>query len=107
MPITAQLGHYRRTLWGWLAALGAGLLLSLVLLPFCAGGCDPLRQVAREVAEVQAGAATTDQPRLSGQIRLLTDNLNHLLVRERAQQQRYPRCAGEIWRTIQRRRWHC
>lgn len=83
----AQLGHYRRTLWGWLAALGAGLLLSLVLL--LRWGLRPLRQVAREVAEVQAGRQQQISRDYPAEIRLLTDNLNHLLVRERAQQQRY------------------
>lgn len=83
----AQLGHYRRTLWGWLVALGTGLLLSLVLL--LRWGLRPLRQVAGEVAEVQAGRQQQIGRDYPAEIRLLTDNLNHLLARERAQQQRY------------------
>lgn len=82
-----QLGRYRQTLWLWLAALGAGLLLSLLAL--LRWGLRPLRQVAREVAEVQAGRQQKISRDYPSEIRLLTDNLNHLLGRERAQMQRY------------------
>ena len=82
-----QLGRYRQTLWLWLAALGAGLLLSLLAL--LRWGLRPLRQVAREVVEVQAGRQQKISRNYPSEIRLLTDNLNHLLGRERAQMQRY------------------
>lgn len=82
-----QLGRYRQTLWLWLAALGAGLLLSLLAL--LRWGLRPLRQVAREVTEVQAGRQQKIGRNYPSEIRLLTDNLNHLLGRERAQMQRY------------------
>lgn len=89
-----QLGRYRQTLWLWLAALGTGLLLSLLAL--LRWGLRPLRQVAREVAEVQAGRQQKIGRDYPSEIRLLTDNLNHLLGRERAQMQRYRNALADL-----------
>ena len=71
-----QLGRYRQTLWLWLAALGAGLLLSLLAL--LRWGLRPLRQVAREVAEVQAGRQQKIGRNYPSEIRLLTGT--HVLL---------------------------
>lgn len=90
----AQLNHYRRTLWGWLAALGTGLLASMVLL--LRWGLRPLRLVAQEVAKVQSGRVQQFSRDYPDEIRLLTSNLNHLLQRDREQMQRYRNALADL-----------
>jgi two-component system sensor histidine kinase PhoQ len=86
-PFEQQLGVYRRSLWGWLGAMA--LLLLAVLWLTLRWGLSPLRRVADELGRLEEGR----QQQLAGdypsELRGLTDNLNALLVRERAQQQRY------------------
>jgi two-component system sensor histidine kinase PhoQ len=90
----AQLARYRRSLWGWLGAMAVLLLLAQALL--LRWGLNPLRRVTAEIRAIEEGR----QPRLSGdyprEIRTLTDNLNALLQRERAQQQRYRDALGDL-----------
>jgi two-component system sensor histidine kinase PhoQ len=86
-PFEQQLGLYRRSLFGWLGAM-AVLLLGALLLAL-RWGLRPLRRVAQELGRLEHG----QQQLLSGdqplELRGLTENLNALLARERAQQQRY------------------
>lgn len=90
----AQLARYRRSLWGWLGAMAVLLLLAQTLL--LRWGLNPLRRVAAEIRAIEKG----QQPQLDGdyprEIRALTDNLNALLQRERAQQQRYRDALGNL-----------
>jgi two-component system sensor histidine kinase PhoQ len=86
-PFEQQLSVYRRSLWGWLGAM-AVLLLAVLWLTL-RWGLRPLRQVANELGQLEQG----HQQQLTGdyptELRGLTDNLNALLTRERAQLQRY------------------
>jgi two-component system sensor histidine kinase PhoQ len=85
--VNAQLGRYRRSLWGWLGAMAALLLAAQAAV--LRWGLRPLRGVAAELAAIEAGR----QERLKGEypreIGQLTDNLNTLLAHERASQKRY------------------
>jgi two-component system sensor histidine kinase PhoQ len=86
-PFEEQLGVYRRSLFSWLGAM-AVLLLAVLWLTL-RWGLAPLRHVADELGRLEAGRQqqiTGDYP---SELRGLTDNLNALLSRERAQQQRY------------------
>lgn len=86
-PFEQQLGLYRRSLFGWLGGLAA-MLLALLLLAL-RWGLRPLRQVADELGRLEQGQQqllSDDQP---AELRGLTENLNALIARERAQQQRY------------------
>ncbi|MBK1692405.1 ATP-binding protein [Ectothiorhodospira mobilis] len=85
--LEAQLRSYRRSLWGWLAALAVLLLAAQSLALYL--GLKPLRRVARELRAIEQG----EQSRLAGryplELRALTDNLNALIHAERARQARY------------------
>ena len=86
-PFEQQLTVYRHSLWGWLGAMAA--LLLVVLWLTLRWGLSPLRHVADELGRLEEGRQqqlTGDYP---AELRGLTDNLNALLTRERAQQQRY------------------
>jgi two-component system sensor histidine kinase PhoQ len=83
-PFEEQLATYRRSLWGWLGAM-ALLLLAAQWLTL-RWGLQPLRRVAAELGRLELGRQqqiTGDYP---SEVKLLTDNLNALLVHERAQQ---------------------
>ena len=86
-PFEEQLAVYRNSLWGWLG--GMALLLLAAQWLMLRWGLKPLRRVAGELGKLQDGAQqqiTGDYPT---EVKLLTDNLNTLLVHERAQQRRY------------------
>ncbi|MEW9898802.1 ATP-binding protein [Chitinivorax sp. PXF-14] len=90
----ALLRRYRGALWGWLGGMAALLLLTqFVVLRW---GLTPLRRVTRELREVETG----ERERLGGdypdELRGLTTNLNELLNRERAQQERYRAAMGDL-----------
>jgi two-component system sensor histidine kinase PhoQ len=86
-PFEQQLRVYRQSLWAWLGAMA--LLLLAVLWLTLRWGLSPLRRVANELGDLEEGRQqqlTGDYP---SELRGLTDNLNALLLRERAQRQRY------------------
>ena len=83
----AQLAEFRHSLWTWFAALAAGLLVALVLV--LRWGLRPLRQVARDLAAVEAGTHEDLSGHYPRELRGLTDNLNALLRSERGRLQRY------------------
>ena len=82
-----RIAEFRRTLWGWFAAVFVLLLVALAAL--LRWGLAPLRRAAREVAGIEAGARErlgTDYPR---ELQPLTQNLNALLASSAARLQRY------------------
>lgn len=86
-PYARQLADYRRSLWGWLAALALLLLAAQALT--LRWGLRPLRRIAQALARLEQGR----DERLSGahpaELQPLADNLNRVLAHERAQQARY------------------
>ncbi len=93
-PLETQLAGFRRTLWGWLGALGL-LLLGAQLLVL-RWGLTPLRRVAADLAAIEAGrqhALTGAYPR---ELQPLTANLNALLQHERAHLERYRNTLGDL-----------
>jgi len=89
-----ELLRYRTTLWSWLGGVVVGLLLAQTVL--LSWGLAPLRRVAREIRRVETG----DQSHVRGvypvEIAGLTDNLNALIVQERARQSRYKDALGDL-----------
>jgi len=83
----AQLGRYRRSLWGWLGAMAALLLLAQAAV--LRWGLRPLRGVAAELAAIEAGRQEQLKGTYPREVGQLTDNLNTLLAHERASQKRY------------------
>lgn len=83
----AQLGRYRRSLWGGLAVLA----LALVLIQFAVlrWSLSPLRRVTRDLDAIRAGDAETLTGTYPREIQPLTANLNALIAAERGRSQRY------------------
>jgi two-component system, OmpR family, sensor histidine kinase PhoQ len=83
----SQLGSYRGSLWGWLGAMALLLLGAQAFV--LRWGLKPLKRVAREITAIEAGKNERVEGVYPPEIKLLTDNLNALLLHERSQQQRY------------------
>ncbi|MFQ6021808.1 MAG: ATP-binding protein [Acidiferrobacterales bacterium] len=83
----AQIHRYRRSLWGWLGAMALLLLITQALV--LRWGLRPLRQVAQELAAIEAGRQERLNESYPRELRGLTSNLNALLSHERTQQKRY------------------
>ena len=76
-----ELHAYRRTLWGWLIAAGAGLLLSQALLQHW--GLRPLRRLVRELRDVRQGRRAQLDSAAPAELLPLADGVNRLLQAER------------------------
>ncbi len=82
-----QLTTYRRSLWTWLGAMAVLLLAAQWMV--LRWGLHPLRKVAHEIKLLQQGGKEKVEGDYPTELTLLTENLNTLLTRERAQQRRY------------------
>lgn len=90
----AQVGGFRRTLWGWLTIVALALLgVQWAVLRW---GLAPLRRVAGDIAAIEAG----DKSRLDGEypaeLQGLTENLNALVQNERERRERYRNALGDL-----------
>ena len=89
-----QISTYRRNLWGW---LGAAVLVLLVLQAIILRwSLNPLRQVAADLARIEAGQAERLQGKYPKELQLLTNTLNGLLDHTRSQLQRYRDSLGNM-----------
>ncbi|HEX7370106.1 MAG TPA: ATP-binding protein [Rhodanobacteraceae bacterium] len=83
----SALEAYRRTLFGWLAALGLALLiLQQVLLRW---SFAPLRRVARDIARIERGGAERLVGPYPREVSVLTRGLNRFIESEREHLTRY------------------
>lgn len=85
--IDAEAASFPRALWLWLG--GAALLLLGTQLAMLFWSLAPLRQVAREVQQIEAGQQGDLQGIYPRELRPLTDNLNRLLSSNRLRLKRY------------------
>ncbi len=89
-----QVGGFRRSLWGWLAA--ATMVLLAVQGSILRWSLGPLRRVAREVNEIEAGIRTTLAGEYPKELRLLTASLNALITSSHAHLERYRNALGDL-----------
>ena len=89
-----QIARYRRSLWGWLGA--AALLLLLAQGAILRWGLQPLRQVERELADIEAGRSDALHGNYPRELSGLTRNLNALLSTTREQLTRYRDALGNV-----------
>lgn len=90
----AQVQRFRRSLWGWFALAAVALLAVQGLI--VRWSLAPLRQVARELTEIERGSRqelTTVYPR---EIQQLTGNLNALIRHSREHLQRSRNAMGDL-----------
>ena len=90
----AQIRQFRRGLFGWLAA--ATVLLLVVQALILRWGLAPLRRVAQDLSEMEAGRAQALSGRYPTELQPLIDNLNALLADARAHLQRYRDTLGNL-----------
>lgn len=90
----ATLTRYRKSLWGWLGAMAA--LLLLVQSAILRWGLRPLRRVATDLAAIEAGKRLNLEGSYPKELARLTDNINSLITQERAQQTRYRNALGDL-----------
>ncbi|MEA3412019.1 MAG: ATP-binding protein [Pseudomonadota bacterium] len=86
-PWEESMSRYRRHLWGWLGVMSAALLAALASV--IRWGLQPLRNVSRELAAIEAGERESLGGRYPKELAQLTTNLNALLVHEIARRARY------------------
>jgi two-component system sensor histidine kinase PhoQ len=90
----AQILQFRRGLFGWLAA--ATLLLLVAQALILRWGLAPLRRVAQDLSEMEAGRAQALSGRYPAELQPLIDNLNALLAEARQHLQRYRDTLGNL-----------
>ncbi len=89
-----QIARFRQTLWSWLLAMAALLLLSQALI--LRWGLSPLRRVGRELNRIETGEQEQIKQHYPQEIERLTENINLLLQQEREQKTRYRNALGDL-----------
>jgi two-component system sensor histidine kinase PhoQ len=90
----AQVTGFRHSLWGWL--LVSALVLLLMQGFILRWSLWPLRQVAREVTEIEAGRQMELKGGYPRELQPLTDNLNALILQSHARLERYRNALGDL-----------
>ena len=93
-PFGREVARFRGSLAGWLGTLS--LLMLAALLLSLHWGLVPLRRVADEISEIEAGRQDKIRGVYPTELRTLSDNLNALLAHEQAQKQRLDHALGEL-----------
>ena len=89
-----QIWSFRRSLWGWLAAASAVLLAVQGLI--LRWSLKPLRRVAAEVTDIEAGQRTELGSDYPEELQPLTANLNALIRHGRSHLERYRNALGDL-----------
>jgi two-component system sensor histidine kinase PhoQ len=86
-PLLNEIQGFRTTLWTWLGGLAFILLLAQgAILQW---GLRPLRSVVEDLRRIESGAADRLKSHYPRELQGLTSNLNALIARSHANQQRY------------------
>lgn len=93
-PIEVEVAQYRRSLLFWLG--GSALLLLGCQVVILAWGLRPLRELAADVARIEAGEALLLQRPYPREIQTLTRNLNTLLQGEMQRRELVRRTMGDL-----------
>ncbi len=92
--LEADIRGFRRTLWGALGMVAAVLLAVQGLI--LRWGLRPLRQVAAELRDIEAGVKTRLEGRYPRELQALTDNLNTLVRSEREHLRRFRNALDDL-----------
>lgn len=93
-PFYHEIDIFRKKLW--LGVLLVSLLLISTQILVLRWSLKPLRHVASELAEVEAGTCHRIEGNYPSEIRQLTYNINVLLTQERARQDRYRNALADL-----------
>ena len=89
-----QILDFRTTLWSWLAGMAVLLLIALSLLLYW--GLLPLKQVVKEVNEIEAGKQDKINGHYPPEIQVLSKSINQLIEHARSRQNRYKNALGDL-----------
>lgn len=93
-PMQAELNAYQKRLWKWLA--GFAFLLVIVQTLVARWGTQPLRRLARDLEQVEAGTSQELKGNYPADIQPVTNNLNRVLSNELAQKERYRNSLNDL-----------
>jgi two-component system sensor histidine kinase PhoQ len=89
-----QILEFRQNLWGWLG--GVTIILLFMLTVILRWGLTPLREVADDLADIEAGRQLELHGSYPKELRNLTDNLNALMRTNREHEERYQASLGDL-----------
>lgn len=89
-----EVAEFRNTLWLWLSVVAVLLVVVIVLV--VGWGLSPLRRISAEIHAIETGQREHLSSSYPSELQPLTQNLNALLVRERAQLQRYRNALADL-----------
>jgi len=89
-----QVTEFSQNLWGWLA--GVTIVLLIMLTMILRWGLAPLRRVALDLREIEAGRHLELIGHYPKELRGLTDNLNALIRTNREHEERYQASLGDL-----------
>lgn len=89
-----QINHFNDTLWFWLGGMTLFFIISQTLI--LRWGLLPIRQVVDELKNIEAGKQQKIAQPYPREIEYLSDNINHLLAKEKQQKKRYRHALGDL-----------
>lgn len=93
-PFEQEIARFRASLWAWLA--GAAVVLLAVQGMVLRWSLTPLRQVAREIADIESGNTRALAGSYPGELKPLTENLNLLVKNSASQLERYRNALSDL-----------
>lgn len=94
LPFKKQIRSFQQVLWFWLG--GAAILLLAVQGTILRWSLNPLRQVAHDLTDIEAGKVKNLSGDYPVELRGLTNNLNQLIASAQANLLRYRNSLGDV-----------
>ena len=92
--INKPLATYRQSLWSWMG--GLALLLVATQMLVMRWGLSPLKTIAGDIKAIESGKNDTLTGKYPLEISRLTHNINHLLVSEKSQRNKYQKTMADL-----------
>ena len=93
-PTDAEINEFQSNLWLWLG--GLAVFLSLAQFVLLRWGMTPLKQLAQDLAEIEAGNKEQLGEDYPSELHNLSHNMNMLIQSERQRQSRYRTTLGDL-----------
>ncbi len=93
-PTDAEINEFQSNLWLWLG--GLAVFLSLAQYALLYWGMTPLKRLAHDLAEIEAGNKEQLGEDYPSELRNLSHNMNMLIQSERQRQSRYRTTLGDL-----------
>ncbi len=85
--VNKAIRQFRHIVWRWLTV--AAILIIVIQFFLMRWGMQPLRQVSRAIADIEAGKTEKIEGEFPAELKPLTDNINLFIQSEREQRKRY------------------